>query len=249
MASVELHGVTLDYAIYSVRAQSLRSAAMNLAVGGRLLRNQSDTTVVRALSNVSFKLGDGDRLGIIGHNGSGKTTLLRVLSGIYEPEHGLVDIRGKLVSMLSASVGLDFEAPGTQNIRNLAMLQGMSKKDIEQRLPRIVEFSELGAYIHMPIKSYSFGMLTRLVFSVAVESDADILIMDEWLSAGDASFMAKAGKRVDRLIERAKIMIIATHDIGLVRNHCNKVLVLNAGQTVYFGPTQDYFQQLAAAAE
>jgi lipopolysaccharide transport system ATP-binding protein len=247
MASVELHGVTLDYAIYSVRAQSLRSAAVNLAVGGRLLRNQSDTTVVRALSNISFRLQEGDRLGIVGHNGSGKTTLLRVLSGIYEPNQGVIDIRGKVVSMLSASVGLDFEAPGTQNIRNMAMLQGMSKRQIEERLPRIVEFSELGAYIHMPVKTYSFGMLTRLVFSVAVESEADVLIMDEWLSAGDAAFMARAGARVDRLVERAKILILATHDETLVRYHCNKVLALSGGQTVYFGPTQDYYQQHAAA--
>jgi lipopolysaccharide transport system ATP-binding protein len=246
MARIELNAVTLDYAVYSVRAQSLRSAVMNMAVGGRLLKNQRDTTVVRALSNVSLKLEEGDRLGIIGHNGSGKTTLLKVLAGIYEPSSGLIEIEGKVNSIVAMGLGMDVEAPGTQNVRNMGMLQGMSKREVERRLPSIVEFAELGPFIHMPVKTYSAGMTARLMFAVATDSDADILVMDEWIGAGDASFHEKAADRMNRMVEGAKILVLATHNAPLVQRVCNKVCVMEAGQVAYFGPTEEYFQQHAA---
>jgi lipopolysaccharide transport system ATP-binding protein len=246
MAHIELNGVTLDYAVYSVRAQSLRNAVMNMAVGGRLLKNQRDVTVVRALSNVTFRVSEGDRLGLIGHNGSGKTTLLKVLAGIYEPTTGMIQIEGKVNSIVAMGLGMDLEAPGTQNIRNMGMLQGMSKREVERRLPSIVEFAELGPFIHMPMKTYSAGMMARLMFAVATDSDADILIMDEWIGAGDLSFFNKAADRMRRMVESAKILALATHDTNLVQRVCNKVCVMNAGQMTYFGSTEEYFQQHAA---
>jgi len=246
MASIELNGVTLDYAIYSVRAQSLRSAMLDIAVGGRLLKNQQDVTVIRALSNLSLKVHEGDRLALIGHNGSGKTSLLKVLAGIYEPSQGVVDIRGRISSMINIGVGIDTEAPGTQNIRNLGMIQGMSRKEVERRLPGIVEFSELGPFIHMPVKTYSAGMLARLMFAVATDNDADVLIMDEWLSAGDANFVQKASDRVMKLVDKAKILVLASHDTNLVRRICNKVCVMNGGRVAFFGPTEEYFQSSPA---
>jgi lipopolysaccharide transport system ATP-binding protein len=246
-ASIEARGVTLDYALYSVRAKYLRNAVLNMAVGGKLLRAQNDITVIRAISNVNFKIGEGDRLALVGHNGSGKTSLLKVLAGVYEPTTGHVDVRGRVSSMIALGTGLDHEASGLQNIRNLAMMQMMPKREIERRLPDIVEYSELGAFIHMPFKTYSAGMMARLTFSVATQMGADILIMDEWLGAGDAEFQAKARERMENLVNESRLVVIASHDMNLVKRVCNKVLVMDAGRPVFFGSTQDWFAQSSAA--
>lgn len=246
-ASIELFGVTLDYAVYSVRAQSIRSSVIGMAVGGRFMKDQHDVAVIRALSNITFKLEEGDRLGVIGHNGSGKTTLLKVLAGIFEPTEGVVSVQGRITSMINIGAGLDGEASGLQNIYNMGLMRRVPKKVIKERIPAIVEFSELGAFIDMPVKTYSAGMVARLIFGVATELDPDILILDEWLGAGDASFREKAAERMDRFVDNAKIVVIATHDPGLIQRVCNKVCVLQAGRITYFGPTQDYYDHHAAA--
>jgi lipopolysaccharide transport system ATP-binding protein len=240
--SVTLSGVTLDYALYSVRAQSLRNAVLNMAVGGRLMAGQNDITVVRALSGVSFKLEDGDRLGLVGHNGSGKTSLLKVLAGIYEPTAGVVDIKGRISSMIAMGAGLDPDASGLQNIKNLAMMQLVPRREIDRRLPEIVEFSELGAFINMPFKTYSSGMMARLMFSVITSVSADILIMDEWVSAGDAEFQQKARERLSNIVDNAKIVIIASHDMHTIRRVCNKVMVMDSGRPSFFGPADEWAQ-------
>jgi lipopolysaccharide transport system ATP-binding protein len=246
-ASIQLHGVTLDYPIYSVRAQSLRNAMLNVAVGGRLMKTNADMTIVRALSNVGFKLEQGDRLGILGHNGSGKTSMLKVLAGVYEPTQGRVEISGRISSMLSMSIGIDPEASGLQNMRTLAMMQMMTNKEIDRRLPEFVEFSELGNFVHMPFKTYSAGMMARMTFAVATATGADILLMDEWIGAGDAAFQEKASARLNAVVESSGIVVLATHDPGLVSKVCNKVLVLDAGRQVFFGLLEDWQAQSAAA--
>ncbi|SFJ46902.1 ABC transporter ATP-binding protein [Caulobacter sp. UNC279MFTsu5.1] len=240
--SISLNGVTLDYAIYSVRAQSLRNAVLNMAVGGKLMKGSNDVTVVRALNNVSFTLREGDRLGLVGHNGSGKTSMLKVLAGVYEPTGGRIRVDGRVSSMISMSIGLDHDASGIQNIRNLAMMQQIPKKEIERRLPEIISFSELGAYIHMPFKTYSAGMMARLTFSVATALNADILIMDEWISAGDAEFQQKAAARMASLVDEAKIVVIASHDMSLIKRVCNKVMVMEGGQATFFGSTEEWIR-------
>lgn len=245
--SVELFGVTLDYPVYSVRAQSLRTSVMDLAVGGRFMKDQHDIAVIRALSNIAFRIEEGDRLGLVGHNGSGKTTLLKVIAGIYQPTEGVVSIQGRLTSMINIGSGMDPEASGLQNIYNMALMRMIKKSVIKERVPSIVEFSELGAFINMPVKTYSAGMVARLVFGVATELEADILVLDEWLGAGDAAFHQKAADRMTRFVDKAKIVVIATHDTGLVRHVCNKVCVLQGGRLSYFGPTQDYYEHHAAA--
>lgn len=247
MSSIELNGVCLDYALYSVRAKSLRNAVANIAVGGKLMKGSNDITVVRAIANLSFKLQDGDRLAVVGHNGSGKSSLLKVLAGIYEPTAGAMTVNGRISSMLSLSIGLDHEASGLQNIKNLAMMQMMPRKEIARRLPEIVEFSNLGAFIHMPFKTYSAGMMARLTFAVATQMDAEILLMDEWLGAGDADFQAKAANRIDALVSNARILVLATHDPKLVHRVCNKVLVMDAGRAVFFGSTEDWIARSNAA--
>jgi lipopolysaccharide transport system ATP-binding protein len=245
--SIELFGVTLDYPVYSVRAQSLRSSVMNLAVGGRFMKDQRDVAVVRALSNIAFKVEEGDRVALIGHNGSGKTSLLKVLAGIYEPTEGVVDIHGRVTSMINMGQGMDPEASGLQNIYNLALMRLIRKSVIKERVPSIIEFSELGAFINLPVKTYSAGMVARLNFAVATELPADILILDEWLGAGDANFQDKAAERMNKFVEQARVVVIGTHNTGLVQRLCNKVCVLEAGRMAYFGPTEEYFGQPAAA--
>lgn len=245
--SIELKDVTLDYNLYSVRAQSLRNAVLNMAVGGRLMRSGKDVTVIRALSNINLSLGEGDRLALVGHNGSGKTSLLKVLAGVYEPTAGVIDVRGKVSSMISMSIGLDPEASGLQNIRNLAMMQMMSDREIKRRLPEIIEFSELGAFVHMPFKTYSAGMMARLTFSVATQMDADILIMDEWISAGDAEFQKKAARRLTSMVDKAKIVVIATHDHNLAAAVCNRVMTMEAGVPTFLGSTAEWIESSNAA--
>ncbi len=241
--SIEANGLGLDYPLYSVRAQSLKSAVLNATVGGLLMKTQQDITVIRALSNVSFGLKEGDRLALVGHNGSGKTSLLKVLAGVYSPTIGNLQVSGRITSMISMSIGLDPEASGLRNINTLLLMQSLSKKEIAQRVPRIVEFSELGPYIHMPFKTYSAGMMARLTFAIGTEIEADVLLMDEWLSAGDANFRDKASARIKAFVGSAKMLVLGTHDFDLVETVCNKVMVLDSGRPVFYGSTEDWVAQ------
>jgi lipopolysaccharide transport system ATP-binding protein len=245
--SIDLKGVTLDYNLYSVKAQSLRNAVLNVAVGGRLIKSGRDVTTLRALSDINLSLREGDRIGLVGHNGSGKTSLLKVMAGIFEPTAGVVDVRGKVSSMISMSIGLDPEASGLQNIKNLAMMQMMPDREIKRRLPDIVDFSELGAFVHMPFKTYSAGMMARLTFSVATQMDADILIMDEWISAGDAEFQKKAAARLTSMVDKAKIVVIATHDRALAATVCNRIMNMEAGVPTFLGTTAEWIERSNAA--
>jgi lipopolysaccharide transport system ATP-binding protein len=238
--SLRLDNVTLDYFVYSVRAQSLRNAVFNMAVGGKLYKNQGDVTVVRALENISVNLVEGDRLALIGHNGSGKTSLLKVMAGVYHPASGRVESSGSMTSMIAAGAGLDWEATGLQNIRKLGQMRLIPNKAIDAAIGPIVEFSGLGDFVRLPVKTFSAGMMARLMFACATEFDADILIMDEWLSAGDQDFILKARERMNEFVEKAKIVVLGTHDFDLVEKACNKVLLLDAGRIAFYGPTQDW---------
>ncbi len=232
---IELNGISLDYPIYSVKAQSLRNAVMNLAVGGKLLKDGRDVIHVHALNNINFKLEEGDRLGIIGHNGAGKTTLLKVLAGVYEPTQGRISVKGRISSMVDISLGVDGHLTGRENIINMARRRGFATKQILARMPEIIEFSDLGGFIDLPFKTYSAGMGARLIFSVATNFDPDILLLDEWIGAGDAAFFDKAEAKMKNILERSRVMVIATHSMALVNRVCNKVLVLNGGNQEFFG--------------
>ena len=235
---ITLDHVHLSYQIYTIRAQSLRNAMMNLAVGGRLLRDSRDIIHVNALEGISFSLEEGDRLGIMGHNGSGKTTLLKVVAGIYEPTHGTMTARGRLSSMLDIGLGLDQEGTGIANIWQFARMRGLGAKQIKAAIPGIVEFSDLGAYINLPLKTYSSGMSMRLLFAIATSFDPDILILDEWLGAGDEHFVDKAKSRMASFVGRSRAVVIASHNRTLVEAVCNKLLILQHGRMAYFGPLE-----------
>ena len=249
-AVVELQNVELTYPIYSVKAQSLRNTIANLAVGGTVLRNNHDVVFVRALSGVSFTLSEGDRLGIVGHNGAGKSTLLKVLAGVYEPDRGSVDVRGKISSMIDISLGVDAELTGRENILNMGRMRGHTIRQIQAKVPEIIEFSDLGHFVDLPMKTYSAGMSTRLVFAVATSLEPDVLLMDEWIGAGDASFFQKALDRLHNILERSRVIALASHNFPLIQSLCNKLIVLDAGQQVYFGPISgwDFDNQREIAA-
>jgi ABC-type polysaccharide/polyol phosphate transport system ATPase subunit len=232
---IELHGVELAYPIYSVRAQSLRNTIADMAVGGKLLKNGQDVIHVSALSNITFSLKDGDRLGLIGHNGAGKTTLLKVLAGVYEPDKGHIKIQGRISSMIDVSLGLDAELTGRENIINMGRIRGYTTKQILVKMADIITFTDLGQFIDLPLKTYSAGMITRLIFGVATATDPEILLMDEWIGAGDKSFFDKATARLNDILTRSRVIVLASHNWNLIHELCNKLLVLNAGRQVYFG--------------
>ena len=239
---VSVKSVELDYPLYSVNARSLRSVAA-LAIGGTLMRSRSDSDLyVRALHGITFDLISGDRLAVMGANGSGKSTLLRVLAGIYEPTRGQVRVNGKISSLLEIGAGLDPEATGARNIRLLASLRGYSPWRMAAKVDEIIDFSGLGHFANMPVKSYSSGMAARLLFAVATSFEHDVLLIEEWLSAGDEAFVKQATERMLSVAEQSRVIVTATHSIGLAEQLCNKVLYLDHGQPVYFGSMADYRQ-------
>jgi lipopolysaccharide transport system ATP-binding protein len=223
-----------------VRAQSLRNAVVNVAIGGKLLKDGHDIVHVKALDNVSFSLKEGDRLGIIGHNGAGKSTLLKVLAGVYEPTRGLINVQGRISSMVDIGLGADSNLTGVENIVNMARRRGFNTRQILAKIPEIVEFSELSQFIDLPFKTYSAGMSARLVFAVATCFEPDILLLDEWIGAGDAAFIEKAKKKMDDILERSRLLVLATHNQPLVKTVCNKLLVLEGGKQRYFGSVEGW---------
>ncbi len=237
---IELNSVDLVYPIYSVRAQSLRNVVANFSVGGKFLKDGSDVIHIRALSQVNFSLNEGDRLGVIGHNGAGKTTLLKLIAGIYEPTRGRAIVNGRISSMIDVGLGLDVNLSGRENVINMGRMRGFTTKQILAKMDSIVEFSDLGSFIDLPIKVYSTGMQSRLVFSVATTLDPDILLFDEWLSTGDADFIEKATERMNSLMDRSRGMVLASHSFPLIKIMCNKLLVLDGGEQVFFGPVDEW---------
>jgi lipopolysaccharide transport system ATP-binding protein len=229
MAHVTAQDVHVDFPIYGAHARSFKKALFRAATGGLIARDH-DRIVVRALNGVSFELRDGDRVGLVGHNGSGKSTLLRVLTGAYEPVAGSVAVDGRVASMLNIQLGMDSEATGYENILLRGVVMGFRPSEMKPLMDEIIDFSELGDYIHMPMRTYSSGMAMRLAFSVSTCVSAEILLMDEWLSVGDAEFSEKAKKRLNTLVGQAKILVLASHDESLIRANCNKIMRLSHGE-------------------
>ncbi|WP_300578024.1 ABC transporter ATP-binding protein [Phenylobacterium sp.] len=227
--SIAVTDLSLRFPVYGVDAKSLKKNLARVTVGGRLGSSNTGSTEVTALSNISFSLRPGDRLGLIGHNGSGKTTLLRALSGAYEPDEGQIEVRGRIAALLDLSLGIDPSATGVDNIRLRGRIAGMSSKEIEDKMDEIAAFSGLGPFLAMPMKTYSAGMQARLAFAVATAVEADVLLMDEWISVGDSEFKQLAHRRLLNLVERAGILVLASHDTELLRLYCNKVMRMEGG--------------------
>lgn len=228
-AFISVRDLTLRFPVYGYDAKSLKKHLARVAVGGRLDQARHGSTTVTAITGLDLELRAGDRLGLIGHNGSGKTTLLRALSGAYEPDEGQIEVRGKIAPLLDLSLGIDPTATGLENIRLRGRIAGLSARQVEEKLDEIAGFTGLGPFLAMPLKTYSAGMQARLAFAVATAVEADVLLMDEWIAVGDADFQKIAHQRLLGLVERAGILVLASHDLDLIRLYCNKVMRMDAG--------------------
>ncbi|WP_095152894.1 ABC transporter ATP-binding protein [Pseudomonas sp. Irchel s3b5] len=230
MASIEFHNACVDFPIYNASGRSLKKRLVQVATGGQLGANDQGRVIVRALENLTFTMTDGDRVGLLGHNGAGKSSLLRLLSGVYAPSSGTTKICGEIGSLIDISLGIDPEATGKENIFIRGALLGMSKGEISEKLDEIIEFSELGEFVEMPVRTYSTGMHLRLAFAVSTTVRPEILIMDEWLSVGDEGFKHKAEARMAELVKATNILVIASHSRELVMHTCNRVIWLEHGK-------------------
>jgi ABC-type polysaccharide/polyol phosphate transport system ATPase subunit len=202
---------------------------------------------VRAIDNVSFTLKQGDRLAIVGENGSGKTTLLQVLAGILAPETGTLMTRGRITSLININLGMQAEATGHRNITLRGLAAGYSHAAIEEKREEIAAFSELGEFLDMPIEAYSAGMRMRLIFSIATAFEPEILILDEWLSAGDISFKEKATRRMNEFVEKAGILILASHSRKLILDNCDRGLWMDQGKVRAIGKVLEIVDAYEAA--
>ncbi|HDR9511139.1 ABC transporter ATP-binding protein [Burkholderia cepacia] len=247
MAFIELQSVTLDLPIYDVQGRSLKKQVLNMGRRNRIAEGNDGVIVVRALDEVSFRFERGDRVGLIGHNGAGKSTLLRAMAGIYPPTAGQLSREGKVVPLLDIGLGMDENSTGMQNIRLRGLLLGMSDAEIRSKQGEIAEFCELGDYLDLPIRTYSSGMKVRLAFAVSTAVDAEILLLDEVMGVGDASFMHKAEARLADLHSRAEIVVLAMHSNSEIRKVCNKVLWMERGRVRAFGPTEEVVSAYEAA--
>jgi ABC-type polysaccharide/polyol phosphate transport system ATPase subunit len=249
VASIILENVTVDFPIYGSQ-KSFRTALRN-ATGGLIRREgrHSDRVTVRALDNISLTLKHGDRLGIIGHNGAGKSTMLRVCAGVYEPSQGRVAIEGKISALFNTSPGLDPDDTGYENILTCGLFLGMTRAEITRKLSDIEEFSELGDYLALPVRTYSSGMMTRLGFAIATAIDPEILVLDEGLGAGDARFAERVKQRIDALVGRSSILILASHSETMIENMCNRAILLHGGRLVASGPVGETLETYQRAIQ
>jgi len=239
LARIRLHNVGVSFPVYSDAGRSLKSAVLKRNVGGNIQHDDGSVTVVRALTDVNLELNDGDRLGLLGHNGSGKTTLLRVLSRIYDPTSGYTEISGSVTSMTDLMMGMDIEETGYTNIRMRAIFLGLGDRDQEKLIKDVEDFTELGEFLALPIRTYSQGMLLRLCFAVSTAVEPDIVIMDEMISVGDAGFLQKAEERLNSMFERAHILVLASHDLETMKRLCNRAALLEGGRIVLVGEPED----------
>lgn len=226
MTSITVHDLTVAYPLIGVKA--------------------GDREMV-ALSDISFALDEGDRLGLVGGNGAGKTTLLRTLAGLIYPRSGDLVIEGRVQSMMEMGLGVNGDATGRENIRLRLLAEGLNWREAEAAAGPIEAYSDLGEYLDLPVETYSRGMQLRLSFSIVTSIGADILVMDEWVGAGDAAFKDKAAKRMAELVENAGIVVLASHNNNLLKRTCNKGLWLEQGRARAFGPIEDIIDQYAVS--
>lgn len=245
MSHIKIENLCLSYPVIRVGA-SLRQAAMSGMTGG-LIKRGRDVSTVQAIRNLTMDIQSGDRVGLIGHNGAGKSTLLRVLAGIYRASSGHLDVEGQVGSMLDIGFGVDPEETGWENLRFIFDLIAEDRSQIPKLINEVAEFTELGEFLNMPVRTYSSGMQMRLSFGVATATSPNILLMDEVIGAGDASFYVKAEQRLQKIADTAEIIVLATHSIDLITSWCTKVAWMDKGELREFGPTEDVIANYIAA--
>lgn len=228
MAFVQLEQVSVEYPIYGTHAHSLKTTLASAVTGGRI-GYHTGVTVVQALHDITLILRDGDRLGVVGHNGAGKSTLLQTIAGVYPPTCGTLRREGTVSSLINPMLGMEMDASGYENIMIRGLIIGLNRRTILKLTPDIAEFCGLGDYLDMPVRTYSTGMMMRLGFAIATAVRTDILLMDEWLSVGDADFRQQSEDRLRAIVANTGILVLASHSPDLIIRECNQVVELAHG--------------------
>ena len=229
---IKVNEVTKSYNLYNKPIDRLKESMS-------FIRRKSYHVDFKALNSISFSVNKGECFGIIGTNGSGKSTILKIITGVLQPTTGSVEVNGRVSALLELGAGFDLELTGRENIYLNGAVLGYTKKFLNSKMNEIIEFSELGDFIEMPIRNYSSGMMARLAFSIASVVNPEILIVDEILSVGDATFQKKSRNRMEELMNGGATVLFVSHDIEQIEELCDKVIWLEHGTCKMFGDTKE----------
>lgn len=237
---IDVQNVSMDFYTRDEKIDNLKEFVI------RLLKGKADKKTVRVLDDISFQVKKGESIGLIGHNGAGKSTLLKLIAEIIEPTHGKVKVKGRVAPLLNLGAGFDYESTGKENVYLNGAILGYSRKEMAKKYERIVEFSELQDYMHIPLKNFSSGMVARLGFAIAIDVEPDILLVDEILSVGDENFRQKCAKKVKQLRENGVTFVIVSHNMAQVKQLCQKAIWIENSKVMAFGDANeicDKYQQ------
>ena len=230
---IRLENVTQRFRVIHERPDTLRELV------AKMFRHNASFSDFEAVKNATFEVPAGQSVGIIGRNGSGKSTLLKIIAGVYQPSAGKVEVRGSLAPLIELGAGFHHELTGRENILLNGLLMGYSKREMMKREESIIDFAEIGDFIDAPVNQYSSGMYMRLAFSVAIEVDPQILVVDEILAVGDLGFQEKCFERIRRFREAGKTILLGSHEMGEVQNNCERVLLLDHGSILFDGAPEE----------
>lgn len=243
MVAITLKGASVDFPIYGAGSHLLKKRLLRIDASPRVTHDARERITVHALRSVSLRFTEGDRIGLVGANGAGKSTLLRTIAGVYEPTAGLVHVNGRVTTLFSLNIGIEQEATGFENIILRGLAAGMNRREIEEHVDDIADFTELGEHLNFPIHTYSAGMRARLAFAISTAVEPEILLMDEWLGAGDAAFMRKARQRLDAVVGGARILVLASHNKALLKRVCNGFVELREGRVQRTGDPETALEE------
>lgn len=249
MVAIDLEKVNLEFRVRRYKRLSLKE----FLVRGMFSKAANPVIQVHALQDVSLRVHEGERVGVIGHNGAGKSTLLKLLAGIYPPTAGSRSVRGRISSLFDITLGFEQDASGYENIYYRSYLQGETPQSVKGKVQEIAEFSELGEFLDMPVRYYSAGMMIRLAFAIATAIEPEILIVDEVLAVGDLAFQQKATQRIRAMMAQARLMVIVSHDLERMRDLCTRIVWMDHGKVMMDGKPgetvaayQKHFKRAAA---
>ena len=226
---IEVSNVSMEFFTRDEKIDNLKELFV------RLIKGKAKRRAVKVLNDVSFSVKKGESIGLIGHNGAGKSTLLKLIAEIYKPTKGTVKVRGKVAPLLNLGAGFDPESSAKENVYLNGAILGYSRKEIAKKYEEIVEFAELGDYMHIPIKNFSSGMVARLGFAIAIDVNPDILLVDEILSVGDENFRQKCARKVNELREKGVTFVIVSHNMGQVKALCQKAIWIENSEVMAYG--------------
>ena len=238
MVRIETRQPSVDFPTFDAKTRSLKKAVLGM-VGGNISSDDRKVPVIQALHDIDVTIEEGDRVALVGHNGAGKSTLLRLLSGIYAPTSGTAHIEGRVAPVFDLGVGMDPEISGYENIMIRGLFLGMTRRQMESRIDEIADFTELGDFLSMPLRTYSTGMRVRLALGVVTSIDPEILLLDEGIGAVDAAFLDKSKKRLAELVERSGLLVFASHSDEFLRELCDTGIWMEHGRIRQQGDLED----------